>query len=176
MVTCYVRVWIPNDPEEDWGFYDLFIEGTVKIKNQDFKDAVFAYGSDGKLYMYSESDTAKYYPVNSWAGYTAYRWRFDCDDTGTFEDGIDNAIKDLDSYNNGLVKWNIKPENRFASYSRKEVNSFAAVAFWCNWLGQPILLEEYNNAHNSAFEEYLPEAVAATSVADSWVETTMNGN
>ena len=33
MADCYVRIWIPNDPEEDWGFYDLYINGTITIKD-----------------------------------------------------------------------------------------------------------------------------------------------
>lgn len=177
MATCYVRVWIPNDPEEDWGYYDLFIDGTVTIKDTPLTDAVFAYGSDSKLYMYPESRTVNNYPVSSWAGYTAYRWKFTCDDTSTFEKEMSDAISSFDDSSNvNLVKCHLVSTNPFASYSRKEINSFAAVAVWANWLGKSNLLTDYNTAHNTAYQEYLPVTLANSSVATNWVDATMNGD
>lgn len=178
MANCYVRVWIPHDPDENWGYYDLYIEGSVTVKGTTLKNAVFAYGSDSKLYIYPENRTTKNYPVSKWVGYTAYRWKFSSSKISNFETKINKVISSIDSSSNAnLVKCNIESDNVFATYSRKEINSFAAVAAWCNWLGKSNLLDEYNDAHDSAYKKYLPKALYNdNSISNNWVSTTMNGN
>lgn len=178
MAYCYARIWIPYDPEEDWGYYDLYINGTVTIKGRTLANPVFAYGHDSKLYIYPNSLTGSYYPINSWAGYYAYRYKFTCNSFSNFESRMSSAIASFDSSSNSsLVKCNIEQSNPFSTYSRQEINSFAAVATWCNWLGNSSLLTEYNNAHDNAYQKYLPATLLSnSSISNQWTAATMNGN
>lgn len=176
--NCYVRIWQPNDPNEDWGYYDLYIEGTVTVKGKPLTDPVFCYYSDSNLYIYPNARTKNNYPYNTWAQKTVYRYKFSSNSLSDFQDNLSAAISSFDPGSNAnLVKCYLASNNVFATYSRQRINSFCAVAYWCDWLGNSVLKDVYNTAHNTAYEKYLPATLLDNSfVSSSWVPATMNGD
>lgn len=178
--TCYVRIWIPNDPNENWGHYDLYVNGSVSICGQSISNPVFSYYSDSKLYIFPVSRTKNNYPVSKWHGYTAWTYSFSASSTAIKKLGTSlTSVIQNTSYNAStqLLTCTLLPDNKFSHYSRSEINSFAAVATWCSWLGSNTLLKIYNEAHDEAYTKYLPAALNAnTSISSQWKEAELNGD
>jgi hypothetical protein len=175
---CYVHMWVPTDPNESWGHYTLFVKGTITLFGKQVTNAVFSYRSDSKLYIFPKEAYADNYPITAWAGYTAWKYKFTASSAqiSNFTSKIEAAVSTHVSIdNNRLVICTMKSGNTFANYSRKKVNSFAAVAYWCNWLGTDVFYKRYNNVHNNAYKNYMPAAMYDGPYQTRWIKTTYTG-
>lgn len=176
--NCFVHIWIPKNSTEDWGHYTLFIKGTIKLSGHEITNPVFSYRSDSKLYIFPKSQYANNYPINTWNGYEAWKYKIVASDTqlANFVSNI-NAASDIveELSSKTLIVCTMKSGNKFSNYSRKKINSFAAVATWSKWLGCDVFYKRYNNVHNNAYKAYMPAKMLESSYASNWTETTFNG-
>ena len=162
-MNCYVFIWVPTSTDE-WGFYNIGIEGIVELGNYSVNNPVFSYRPDGRLYIYPVSMIQSQYPATEWQNYRVYRYQFAATESivSGFISELQGTIGDIDSstdYKNSDDYYfcsTIASTNVFAHYTQNYNNCFRATAIWANKLGNSTLATLFSAANDSAYQSYLP--------------------
>ena len=165
-LDVYVRAIVPGEKAHDGciGHYDLVIKGKLKYGGNTYVNPTISYHSSGKVYIFSEKYTNKFYPHSQkddhFYGCTMYSYHITTGNAQTLK----SLFKCL--YNSSTsVKANsygfcckLKKSNAYSKYCFFSENCFTAVALWLNKLGDSRLIGYIGNKP-SMIQRTLPSEI-----------------
>lgn len=149
-----VRIFVPKDPSEKNGHYDLQIMDKVTFQGITLDNPIFSYEYNSHLYFFPEANTQIHYFSNNDEEdeYTIYKWAFEV--SGTAQD-IQNKMESQVNEKISDTEYSVKGD--FSEYTLNTYNCFYATAIWMNWLNNYELLVIRDVAHETPYLDYSPK-------------------